>query len=288
MNAPPGPIEPTETTTIPVRGGALYAEKFVPEGTPRGVVLVTHGYAEHCGRYREVAHVLVDAGWIVLTYDVRGHGKSFGARGFIDRFDTYLDDFRAAHAAARKLAPDKPLVLLAHSHGSLITLRALCGDNPPEAVCAIVASPYLGLRLVIPGYKKLLTRLASRVAPGLAQTNGLRAEDLTHDPAKQKERIADKLCFDVATARWFVESSAAQSYVAEHADRIAVPTTWLVGGDDPIADPAASRRVATRVRGADYHDLRGMRHEVFNELDRAQVFTEVEKALATCGMTAKA
>jgi len=273
---------------IAVRGGDLYTETFAPAGAAKGSVLVSHGYMEHCGRYHELASVITKAGWAVMTYDVRGHGKSFGRRGYVDHFAEYLDDFRAAHAAARKLAPDKPLVLLGHSHGSLITLRALCGDDPPEAVCAIVASPYLGLRLVIPGYKKLLTRLASRVAPGLAQTNGLRAEDLTHDPAKQQERIADKLCFDVATARWFVESSAAQSYVAQHADRITVPTTWLVGGDDPIADPAESRRVATRVPGASYHDLRGMRHEVFNELDRAQVFTEVEKALATCGMTAKA
>src|SRR6267142_6692449 len=147
MDKAPGPITPTQTTTIAVRGGGLYAETFVPQGAPRGVVLVTHGYMEHCGRYRELAHVLVDAGWAVLTYDVRGHGHSFGPRGFVDRFDTYLDDLAAAHAAAKALAPGGPLVLLGHSHGSLITLRALCSERPPEAVCAIVASPYLAIRL---------------------------------------------------------------------------------------------------------------------------------------------
>ena len=56
---------------------------------------ITHGYAEHCGRYREVAHVIVNAGWAALAYDVRGHGQSPGVRGFIDRFDTYLDDLAA-------------------------------------------------------------------------------------------------------------------------------------------------------------------------------------------------
>ena len=115
MTAAPGPIEPTKTTTIPVRGGALYAETFAPPrvtASPAGVVLVTHGYAEHCGRYREVAHAIVNEGWTVLTYDVRGHGKSPGARGAIDRFETYLDDFRAVHAAARALAPSAPLALL--------------------------------------------------------------------------------------------------------------------------------------------------------------------------------
>lgn len=273
----PGPIEPTATTTI---AGALYAEIFQPEGTPKGVVLVTHGYAEHCGRYREVAHVITNAGWAVLAYDVRGHGQSPGARGFIDRFDIYLDDLTQAHAAARKLAPGAPLVLLGHSHGALIILRALCGDRPPEAVHAILSSPYLGLRLTVPSYKRALARVASRVAPGFANPNALRVEDLTRDAQKQAERRADTLCFDVATARWFTEASAAQEYVAKHADRIKIPTTWLVGGDDPIADPAASRRVASRVAKADYHDLVGLKHEVFNEVERGNVFVTLTQSLA--------
>ncbi|HUJ59533.1 MAG TPA: lysophospholipase [Kofleriaceae bacterium] len=278
MSEAPGPIAPSTTTTIP---GGLYAETFAPAGAPKGVVLITHGYAEHCGRYRELAHVIASSGWAALSWDVRGHGQSPGPRGYIDRFATYLDDFAAARTAAQALAPGAPLVLLGHSHGSLIVLRALCGDRPPAAKLAILSSPYLGLRLAVPGYKKLLARVASRIAPQLAQPNALRVEDLTHDPGKQAERLADKLCFDIATARWFTESSAAQAYVLAHADRIAMPTLWLVGGADPIADPAASRRVADRVPGADYRELAGFRHEVFNETERAKVFDDVRAALAT-------
>jgi hypothetical protein len=32
-----------------------------------------------------------------------------------------------------------------------------------------------------------------------------------------------------------------------------------------------------------YHDLSGMLHEVFNEVDRGKVFAEVTKTLAACG-----
>jgi alpha-beta hydrolase superfamily lysophospholipase len=279
MNSAPGPIAPTATPTI----GGLYAEQFLPPGPPRGVVVVTHGYAEHCGRYRELANVIVGAGWAALTYDVRGHGQSPGTRGFIDRFDAYLEDLAAVQAAARKLAPEgAPLVLLGHSHGGLITLRALCDERPPQHVkAAIVSSPYLGLRLAVPGYRKVLARVASRVAPRLAQPNALRVEDLTSDPVKQQERLADKLCLDIATARWFTESSRAQEYVATHAARIKIPTTWLVGGADPIADPGRSRAVASRVPGATYHDLVGLKHEVFNETSRGQVFAEVRRVLAS-------
>jgi alpha-beta hydrolase superfamily lysophospholipase len=283
MSELPGPIEPTNKTTIATPTGALYAETFVPTGSPKGVVLITHGYAEHCGRYREVAHVLVNAGWAALSWDVRGHGQSPGRRGYIDRFETYLADFRAAYAAAKQLAPGKPIVLLGHSHGSLITLRALADDRPPEAACAIVSSPYLGLRLAVPGYKKLLARIASTVNSTLTLPNQLRVEDLTADKQKQAERVADMLCFDVSTARWFTEGLAAQAYVLEHADRIAVPTTWLVGEADPIADPAASRRVADRMKRATYHGFAGLRHEVFNEVERGRVFSQLTAALDACG-----
>ena len=285
MSELPGPIEPTKTTTI---SGGLYAEVFLPSGPPKGVVLITHGYAEHCGRYREVAHVIVKAGWAAMSYDVRGHGHSPGARGFIERFDIYVDDLRAAIAAARELAPAAPFVLLGHSHGGLITLHALAGSRPPEAAHAIISSPYLKLQLEVPRYKKLLARVASRIAPKLDQPSGLRADQLMQDPQKQAEWAADKLNFPTANARWFTEALDAQQFVAANADKITMPSTWLVGGADPLCDPAASKRIAQRTKNATYHDLVGLRHEVFNETERAKVFAELTNVLARCRTTAAA
>jgi alpha-beta hydrolase superfamily lysophospholipase len=277
MSEAPGPVTPTSTQTI----SGLYVETFLPPGPAKGIVVITHGYAEHCGRYREVAHVILKAGWAGLSYDVRGHGKSPGERGFIDRFSTYLGDLAAMRAAARELVGGNvPMILLGHSHGSLITLRAIADDRPPDVAAAIVASPFLALRLAVPAWQRMLARVASRVAPRLAQPNALRVEDLTQDPQKQAERRADTLCFEVATSRWFTEALAAQDYVFQHADRIRLPTTWLVGADDPIADPARSRAVAARIAGASYHDYAGMKHEVFNELERARVFSELSKAIS--------
>lgn len=277
MSELPGPMTPTTTPTI----AGLYAETFAPSGTAKGVVVITHGYAEHAGRYREVAHVIVNAGWAAITYDVRGHGKSPGKRGAIDHFDTYLHDLAAIIAGSKSLAPaGAPLILLGHSHGSLITLRALAGDNPPAPKAVIVASPYLGLRLHVPGWKKTMAKIVGRIAPNLNQPNNIRSEQLTNDKAKQAEHAADKVNFPTATIGWFLESAAAQHYVYEHADRIKVPTTWLVGADDPIADPARSRQVADKVKGATYHDLVGMKHEVFNEVDRASVYAKLTDALA--------
>jgi alpha-beta hydrolase superfamily lysophospholipase len=270
----PGPIAPTKTLTL---DGGLYAEAFVPDGTPKGVVAITHGYAEHCGRYREVANVIVRAGWAALSYDVRGHGQSPGKRGYIEHFSIYLDDFAAAIAGAKQLATG-PLVLLGHSHGSLITLRAAC-EGLPEAKALVVSSPYLALRMKVPGWQKALAKVASRIAPKLSQPNGIKADQLTHDMAMRAAHDADPLNFSIATPRWYVESTAAQQYVADNAQRIQLPSTWIVGGDDPLTDPAQSKKVAGTMTRVDYHELPGFLHEVFNEVDRARAFDLLTNAL---------
>lgn len=277
MTALPGPATPTRTLTLSSGGETLHAEWFAPTGSPRGVAVIVHGYAEHIGRYREVANVLAADGWGVLGYDQRGHGRSTGKRGALDRFTDYLDELDVARRQARALADDAKLpardVLLGHSNGGLIVLRALTDPTRAPAVdAAVITSPFLGLRLPVSPARKLLARIASRLAPALAQPNQLKVEQLTHDPDKQRERTNDTLCHSVATARWFTEAMAAQDFVAGNMARIKVPTLWLVGADDAIADAARTRQLAEHLAGATYHHLAGMCHEVLNELDRARVY----------------
>ncbi len=289
MTAPPGPIEPTKSFTIPRADATLHAEWFAPASKPRGLVVVTHGYAEHCGRYREVANVLVRAGAAVLTYDCRGHGKSSGKRGHIGRFSTYLDDLQGVIGwgrgqCAEAGVADPKLILLGHSHGSLITLRALSDRARADgAVAAALASPFLALKMPVNPVKLNVGRLVAKVYPALEMANELRVQDLTSDEGKQAERRSDTLCNDVATAGWFVQATQAQAYVQAHAQDIAVPTLWLVGGADPIADPARSREVADKIRGGtvEYHDLVGLKHEVFNEKDRPRVFELLTRFVET-------
>jgi acylglycerol lipase len=271
--------EPTRFLTLAGDGGLkLYAEAFAREGA-KGVVLITHGYAEHCGRYREVADVLVNAGWSVLSYDVRGHGQSAGRRGYCDAFDQFLVDFGAAHRAARELAPG-PLVALGHSHGSLITLRALLQPAAPAVDAVVVSSPFLAFAQPVPTLKAAFGKLASRVAPTLSLPSGIQITNLTSDPAKQAERAKDTLCFDVATARWFTEVIAAHQAVERGAAKIAAPTLWLIAGDDKLADPAQSRKIAASMPRATVRVFDGYRHEVFNEVQRATVFEELTGFLA--------
>ena len=106
-DAVPGPAEPTETLRFSSGGLNLYGEYFAAS-SPRGAALIVHGYAEHCGRYREVANVLQASGLATLSFDLRGHGRSDGQRGHVNRYLQYLDDVDAACAELEQRAPRRP------------------------------------------------------------------------------------------------------------------------------------------------------------------------------------
>jgi lysophospholipase len=167
------------------------------------------------------------------------------------------------------------VVLIGHSNGGLITLRALvdASRTPRRATAAVISSPFLGLKAEVPPAKRLLGMAAGKLAPTLSLPSELSIDHLTHCPDKLAARRVDTLCHEVASARWFTEALATQAQVLELAHRIKLPTLWLVAGSDLIADPAAARRVHRRVRApSSWHELAGMYHEVFNENDRARVF----------------
>ena len=75
-------------------GTSLYWKAWLPEGTPRAVVHLIHGYAEHIDRYGNVVNELVPAGYAVFGNDHRGHGRSAGRRGHVKRFQDFIDDER--------------------------------------------------------------------------------------------------------------------------------------------------------------------------------------------------
>jgi alpha-beta hydrolase superfamily lysophospholipase len=99
---------------------------------PVGVVVLSHGYAEHSGRYAHVARRLTDAGYAVYVLDHRGHGRSDGARAILSRFEHVRADLRELVRRAREAHPDLPTVLLGHSLGGLIALDYVVADYGDE------------------------------------------------------------------------------------------------------------------------------------------------------------
>src|SRR4051812_21099378 len=89
--------------------------------SPRGGVLIVHGYADHGGRYVELGERLVARGYATMAFDYRGHGRAGGKRGHCLRFADFLGDLDGAIAQLRgAIGDDAPLWIYSHSHGGLV------------------------------------------------------------------------------------------------------------------------------------------------------------------------
>src|SRR5437879_1282961 len=112
----------------------IHWEHTEADGTPRGVVLLSHGYAEHVGRYRDFAAHLTARGLAVAGIDHRGHGRSGGPRGHCGRFDELVGDLRMLADLAETWWPRVPRVLFGHSLGGLLAFVYLL--HHPDTVRA--------------------------------------------------------------------------------------------------------------------------------------------------------
>lgn len=239
-----------------------------PADQARANVVLTHGFGEHCGRYGELGAVLGEAGYSLFAYDLRGHGRSGGARGFVHAFDDYLEDLARVIAFARQDRPALPLFVFGHSMGGNIVLNYAL-RRPVGIRGALISGPWLRLATQPPPWKLLLGRLMARWAPKLALPAAVDPSVLSHDPEQVRAYASDPLVHSVMTARLFAEVSAAGTWALAHAPSLSLPVLLMHGGADQLTDPHATEEFHRDAGGGD-KTLRiydGQFHEILNELD---------------------
>lgn len=115
----------------------------------RAPVLLIHGYGQN--RYawhlpaRSFSNYLAQAGFDVFNLDLRGHGRSrhLGARRPDHITDFVREDVPAAVDEVRRLSGDRPVFLIGHSLGGLVSYAAAGPLDGAIAGVATLGSPYL-------------------------------------------------------------------------------------------------------------------------------------------------
>jgi Lysophospholipase len=87
----------------------------------KGIILIVHGIAEHCGRYGYIKDKLIEEGYGVYRFDHRGHGKSEGKSGYVNSFKDFINDVDYFVDLIKREYPELPLFILGHSMGGFIT-----------------------------------------------------------------------------------------------------------------------------------------------------------------------
>lgn len=90
---------------------------------PKAIIKFIHGMEEHQGRYEKFASYLAENGYIVVTSDMRGHGKSAKKLSHIadkNGEKLLIEDEIAMRQFIVDELPSLPVYLFAHSMGTII------------------------------------------------------------------------------------------------------------------------------------------------------------------------
>lgn len=244
---------------------------------PRATVALLHGLAEHAGRYAALAERLNAANIELVAVDLRGHGRSPGARTWVERFDEYLNDAHALLESASR--PGTPLFLMGHSMGGTIAtlfaierLATLAGEVQP-VTGLILSSPALAPGKDVPRWMLAASRVVSRLWP---RYKAMKIEPslLSRDPRIVEANRCDALVHHGAVpARTGAEILAAMARIEQGRGSLRLPVLVYHGAADKLTEPEGSRAFVQHVGSPDrtltLYDAAF--HETMNDLDRERV-----------------
>lgn len=284
----------------------IHATVFAPlKGEIKGVIQLSHGMIDYVGRYEALADYLTSFGYVFAGNEHLGHGRSaaseedFGYFGEKYGFISVVDDLYKMNRILSDEYKDKPIILFGHSMGSFIA--RLYAVKYPETVSGLVIhgtggkNPAAGIGLKIVAALRLIfgskhrSKLINSIAFGSYNKKFDLSEGhnawLTRDLEKVATRDTDpftsylftlagytdlftmlKQCNDKRWYKYFPKS---------------LPTLIMSGTMDPVGNYA--KGVIEVHEGLKKQKLQsltlkmydGARHELFNEFNREEVFSDL-------------
>uniref|UniRef100_A0A8C8YWR8 Monoglyceride lipase n=1 Tax=Prolemur simus TaxID=1328070 RepID=A0A8C8YWR8_PROSS len=188
-------------------GQYLFCRYWKPTATPKALIFVSHGAAEHCGRYDELARMLTGLDLLVFAHDHVGHGQSEGERMVVSDFHVFVRDVLQHVDLMQKDHPGLPVFLLGHSMVSRPPGASGSGphtDGDP---------PSVPLQVDVYNSDPLICRAGLKVCFGIQLLNAVarveRAVPKVTLPFLLLQGSADRLC-DTKGAYLLMESAKSQ------------------------------------------------------------------------------
>lgn len=235
----------------------LYVRQWPQSGARRASVLVIHGIGFDAAPYKVVADHLSPRGIAVFALDLRNHGLSDGRRGFLASVETNAADIRAALAAIRRGAPDRPLFLLGESLGGLEALGAAA--LLPETDRGLIDGLILVAPALAPNSKQWLGpglvvfSLMAATRPHSPSVSLIeRLQFASRDTAFLVLRRTDPLGQTAVTPAYMLQyMSDASRWRKQWAGRITWPLLVQQGERDMVVVPWVSRGFAAQTPSRD-------------------------------------
>lgn len=281
--------------------GAIFSRLWAPE-TPKAVLMIAHGMAEHSARYNEFATFLAEQGWVVCMNDHAGHGKSAIVKGhFADEngWECVVSDLKALLDEVSAQYPGLPLCMMGHSMGSFLTRSYIARYGEALTACIICGTmgenPALGFAKLLAALQikckgptspgKLIDKLSTGSYYKRIQNPVNKFAWLSTTEDNCLAYAADPDCGFPFTAAGYRDLFTGLTEVngPTWPGRVPkdLPILVVAGDQDPVGDYGKGpAQVAEKLRAAGVKDVtlklyEGKRHELLNESNKQEVFADL-------------
>ena len=282
---------------------------YKPDGEVNAVFVIHHGMAEHQERYKGFIEYLVSNGYAVYIHDMANHGKSnvdFDVTGYFGDKEGYkalVKDLKTAFDKAKSEYPDKKIIVMGHSMGSFIVrcftawyadagfsgaiYMGTGGANPiagaGDKISALVAK--------IKGTKHKSKTLDKMTFGAYSSKFEKRTnfDWLTRDTEIVDKYIADEYCGFLFSAQGMndlvklnIAANTEEWYNAVPKD---LPVLLTSGAMDPVGEYSKGiRDIYQKLLATDHKNVTiklydNARHEILNEICKAQVYQDISNWL---------
>ena len=269
----------------------LFAQKYTSDGA-RGTVFLVHGFTENGFKFSELIFSLLMNGFDAVTYDQRGHGRSWRdekvrrdmSLTHVGDFGEYVEDFRRVVEHFRPEAKE-PFFVFSHSMGGAVTglfLERYPGVFKRAVFCAPMIAPRrLGLPLNVARAICITAKLAGqgkkRMLFGKPYSG---PEDFDTSCATGKERFdwydavkaaREEFHNNGPTYSWTLEAlDVTKELLAPGApEKITIPVRVYQAENDGSVLPEEQKLFADRLPFGSIEKVPGSRHEIYRSADGA-------------------
>ncbi len=289
-------------------GSSIHVYNWAPEekDDAKGIVKISHGMAEHAGRYREFAEELVHSNYIVYANDHRGHGKTAGSKDNLGHFadengwNLVVQDMHNLTNRIKEENPNLPVFLFGHSMGSFLSrdfisrygreidgviLSGTSGDLGSLADILTIIAKIQSLFKGRGSKSRFLNNLIFGQYNEPFSPNRTDFDWLSRDQSEVDKYIEDPYCGQVASAGFFMDlfEGLQKIHQKENVDGIPkeLPILLISGGRDPVGDfkegPLEVYELYDEagIEDLSYEFYEGARHELLHETNRDEVIEDI-------------
>ncbi len=272
----------------------------------KAAIQISHGMAEHSGRYQDLGNFLAEKGFAVYAHDHRDHGRSVSSPqqlGFCAPHNGWrliLEDMLALTRHMEEKHPGVPIFLLGHSFGTLLSLNytfcwankingmLLSGLSSCQPILSIFGLIFSFIQSSISSKKTKSPFLNNLLFGGYNKHFKPARTDfdwLCSDPAVVDRYIEDQHCGAIFSAGFFYDLANASIEIHRTKNFKKIPSNLpiiiLCGENDPVGNMVkGAEKVCLALKRAGIKDIvfkayKGCRHEILNEKIKDEVYKDI-------------